>query len=41
MFKGEMTSYGQDAGGMEKEWLNLVTEQFLNPEIGKVNKIIP
>jgi hypothetical protein len=37
MFKGEMSSYGQDAGGMEKEWFNLVTEQFLNPEQGNIN----
>ncbi|CAI2361032.1 unnamed protein product [Moneuplotes crassus] len=33
-FRGEMKYSGQDAGGMEKEWFTLLTEQFLDPETG-------
>lgn len=29
-----MKETGQDAGGMEKEWFTLITEQFLNSELG-------
>lgn len=25
---------GQDAGGMEKEWFTLLTEEFLDPDTG-------
>jgi len=32
MFQGEMKSSGQDAGGMEKEWFTLISQEFLNPD---------
>lgn len=35
MFKGEMRESGQDAGGMEKEWFNLISEAIIHPDVGR------
>ena len=38
MFLGEMSSIGQDAGGMEKEWFSLICAEFLNEDTGLFRK---
>lgn len=38
IFKGETKDSGQDAGGLEKEWFNLICEEILNEDTGMLRQ---
>ena len=38
-FEDEMTSSAEDAGGMEKEWFNVICQTFIDSKAGNFYKI--